>query len=538
MSMSVSKLLLSDCELALLNVEEKALYLEALEAKERADEQKLIASGLIADLPTFARGAWKILEPGTPLQWNWHLDYIGEHLMLCRQRRIRRLNINIPPQTMKSRYVTVIFPSWCWSLTPSERFLAASYSADLSVAHNVERRRIVESDWFQSNFPDKVAFTPDQNRKTEFENIAGGKMTATSVGGTATGRGAHYVLSDDIVSVDDADSDVKRKAGNDFWFGTLRTRLSDQIAGVFINVMQRLHETDLTGEFAVRSPGEWTNIIIPMIAERDERWEFPISGRIVERQAGEPLWPSRFPLEVCEAIKRDIGSYRWAGQYQQHPAPPEGGIIKRQWIKFYRELPAEFDEVLQSWDCTFKDTSTSDFVAGHVWARKKADFYLLYRVHERLDCPATMAAVRSTRAKFPAARAILIEDKANGPAVISMLRREISGIIPVDPQGGKESRLRAVSPLYEAGNVYVPDPSIAPWVEDVVSEWCSFPNAAHDDDCDAASQALIRLRAGSMGIVDFWRKQAEAKPKTGLTAEQQQELATTGSVAVTRQGMR
>lgn len=532
MSMNALVPLLSDSELALLSGEEKALYLETLEAKERADEERLLAQGLTADLATFSRGAWPILEPGTPLQWNWHLDYICEHLVLCRQRRIRRLMVNVPPQTMKTRLVSVFYPTWCWSLAPHQRFLAASYSADLSTNHNVERRRIAESDWFQSHWPGKVSFTPDQNRKTEFENTAGGKMSITSPGGTATGRGAHDVICDDLVSADDADSDAHRESANDFFDGTLRTRLSDQISGVFIIVMQRLHEDDLTGHLLAKAaPGEWTVIRLPMIAEEDERWEFPISGRIVERKAGEPLWPSRFPMEVCESIKRDVGSYRWAGQYQQRPAPPEGAIIKRQWIKFYTELPSKFDTKIQSWDCTFKDTSKSDFVAGHVWGMKGGEFYLLDRTHARLDMPATMAAVKGKRAQHPDAQAILIEDKANGPAVIQMLRAEIPGILPINPEGGKESRLRAVSPLFEAGNVYLPDPSIAPWVEDVIAELTVFPNGAHDDDVDAASQALNWLRARAGGVIAFYRK------KNAETARMREEAKSRVDKARTTIGM-
>src|SRR5437868_6593190 len=126
---------------------------------------------------------------------------------------------------MKSRLITVLYPAWTWSIAPHRRFMAASYSADLSTGHNVERQRVVESEWFQSNWPGLVEFTPDQNRKTEFENTRGGKMSITSPGATATGRGVHDVIGDDLVSVDDADSDTKRAEANKFWKTTLRTRL-------------------------------------------------------------------------------------------------------------------------------------------------------------------------------------------------------------------------------------------------------------------------------------------------------------------------
>lgn len=232
------------------------------------------------------------------------------------------------------------------------------------------------------------------------------------------------------------------------------------------------------------------------------------------RTPGELLWPDRYGPEEVKSLKLDMGSWAYAGQMQQRPAPQEGGIIKRAWLKFYRELPAKFDWKVQSWDCTFKDTSDSDFVAGHVWGMAGGEFWMFpYRVHDRLDMPATMAAVRGARAAHPDCHEVIIEDKANGPAVISMLKREIPGIIPVDPQGGKESRMRAVSPLFEAGNVHIPDPSIASWIEAVIGQWCSFPNAAHDDDCDAMSQALIRLKERGAGLIGFWQQELERRKR-------------------------
>jgi predicted phage terminase large subunit-like protein len=156
------------------------------------------------------------------------------------------------------------------------------------------------------------------------------------------------------------------------------------------------------------------------------------------------------------------------------------------------ELPARFDELLQSWDCTFKDTAASDFVAGQVVGRLGADKFLLDYVCERLGIVATMEAIRSWRIKWPKAIAILIEDKANGPAVIQMLHKEIAGLIAVDPKGGKTSRAYAAAPEVESGNVYLPHPLIAPWVGRFIGSAASFPNAAHDDDVDAFTQAIIR----------------------------------------------
>jgi predicted phage terminase large subunit-like protein len=214
-----------------------------------------------------------------------------------------------------------------------------------------------------------------------------------------------------------------------------------------------------------------------------------------------------------------MGSWAFNGQYQQRPAPLEGGLIKRSWVRFYRHLPEHFDFIVQSWDCTFSGGSDNDFVAGQVWARSGGKYYMLpYRTYDRLDFGPTMAAIKSCHAKFPRAHAILVEDKANGPAIISELRKEIPGIIAVNPEGGKISRAQATAPLWEAGSIELPDPQLfnCPWIEDYLHNICTFPKAAHDDDMDSTSQALIYMRSRlGGGIMDFYRQQAtgEIAPK-------------------------
>ena len=142
----------------------------------------------------------------------------------------------------------------------------------------------------------------------------------------------------------------------------------------------------------------------------------------------------------------------------------------------------------------FKDLATSDYVAGQVWGALKADRYLLDQVRKRLDMPGTKAAVKELSQRWPKAGAKLVEDRANGPAVIQELRHDVPGLIAVNPEGGKMARAQAVSPQVESGNVYLPHPALAPWVEDLIEETASFPHGRYDDQVDAMTQALNRLR--------------------------------------------
>lgn len=211
------------------------------------------------------------------------------------------------------------------------------------------------------------------------------------------------------------------------------------------------------------------------------------------RKVGEALWPSKFPLEVCQRMKAAVGSRAWNAMYQQRPTAQEGGIIKRSWFKFYKALPEKFDEQIQSWDLTFKDTKQSDFVVGQVWGRVGARRLLLDQIRARLDFPGSMQAITTLSSKWPNAYLKLVEDKANGPALMQMLSHKIPGIVGVNPSGSKEARLSAASPFFEAGNVELPDPSIAPWIHDYIEEVVGFPNMQNDDQVDATSQALERL---------------------------------------------
>ena len=229
------------------------------------------------------------------------------------------------------------------------------------------------------------------------------------------------------------------------------------------------------------------------------------------RTEGELLSPDRFPREVLDEALKDLGSAGYAGQMQQRPVPLGGGFFKSDWWRFYtrdgRTFPrpygatqvppkllpmnAKFESLIQSWDCAFRALDTSDYVCGLVMGKIGADRYILDVFWEHADFTQTCEAVLKLRKSWPMARTILIEARANGDAVINVLGRKISGVIPVEPLGGKESRAAAAAPCVESGNVYFPEG--APWLERAFAECSAFPLGAHDDFIDALSQGLLRL---------------------------------------------
>jgi len=443
-------------------------------------------------LREFVRQAWPVVEPSTTFVSGWHLDAICEHLEGVTRGHIRRLLISMPPRHMKSLAVSVFWPCWEWITHPERRWLFCSYAAGLAIRDSLKCRRLLESPWYRARWGNRFVLTSDQNEKSRFENDKTGCRIALGVGGAATGEGGDRVVVDDPHNIREAESETLRQSVLDWWDQVMSTRLNDPRNGAMVIVMQRVHENDLAGH--VLRQGGYEELKLPAEYE-GSRHRTSIGWQDPRQERGELLWPERFAREEINRLKRDLGSYAAASQLQQRPSPAEGGILKRHWWKFYREAPRKFSELLQSWDCSFKDSSTSDFVVGQVWGRNGADKYLLDQVRGRMDYPATIQAVKRLSEKWPQAHAKLVEDKANGPAVVAMLKHEIAGLIAVNPAGGKEVRAHAVSPQIEAGNVYLPDPSIAMWINGFIEECAAFPNGAFDDQVDAMSQALVHLAA-------------------------------------------
>jgi predicted phage terminase large subunit-like protein len=459
-------------------------------------------------LHTFLRHyAWPVLEPATPFVDNWHIGAICEHLEAVHTGQIKRLIINMPFRMLKSTIVSQTFPAWEWITAPSTQYLTASYAKDVATRDAVASRRIIESTQYQDAFGDVFEMTGDQNVKTRYENDKRGMRTVTSTDGAGTGFGGNRIIVDDPISAKDADSEAARMQAIEWWKGTAATRMNNPKDDAMVLVHQRMHEMDTTGYVLAEEKG-WVHLILPMRFEEQYRKTTVLGFTDPRTEEGGLLCPERIDEATCTEMEGRLGAYHTAAQLQQRPASRGGTIFARDHWQFYRALP-ELDEVVLSLDCTFKNLKSSDYVALHVWGRKGAHKFLVYRKRERMGYAATVAAVRSVKALFPHAISILIEDKANGPAVIETLRAELPGVLPIEPAGGKIARAFAMQPEHEAGNIWVPDPSLDPDIETFLTEAGSFPNGPHDDEVDAMTQAInwFRTRTDSMGLFFMMQEQ-------------------------------
>lgn len=426
------------------------------------------------------------------------LDLVDDALQRLVDTPDARLIITMPPQEGKSTRVAKDFVVWVLKHRPWTRVVGASYGQGLANRNGRAIRNTI------ANNPDLgMAIASDNGSASEWQ-LAGkdGGLVSVGIGAGLTGRPADLMVIDDpIKDRKEADSETYRQSVWDWWTDVASTRLAPGAPVVVI--LTRWHEDDLAGRLLAAEDGHlWQVVNIPAQADHD-----PEAGQAdaLDREPGEFMESARGrTVEQWEAIKIRVGSRTWSALYQGRPSPAAGTIFKRSlWREYAEPLWVEradgtrvvpgADELLISWDMTFKGTEGTDYVAGQVWMRRGADAYLLDQVHGRMDFVATVRAFRQLAARWPQATLKLVEDKANGPAVISMLGRSVPGIVPEEPHGGKEARAAAVSPLVEAGNVWLPSPELAPWVAGLIEESAGFPTAAHDDQVDAMTQALNRL---------------------------------------------
>jgi hypothetical protein len=372
---------------------------------------------LRADFRPFLEKVFATLAPGQSYIPSWHVEAIAWQLERVRRGENRRLIVNMPPRSLKSIATSVAFPAFVLGHDPSQRFVCVSYSGDLAKKHSNDFRAVIESFWYKSVFPETRAGT-FKNSESEIEFTARGSRLATSVGGTLTGRGGGIIVIDDPLKPDDAMSETKRSAVNQWFTGTLLSRLDDKRTGTIVVVMQRVHMDDLTG-FLLSQSDEWEVLSLPAIAESDET--IPLwSERKHVRKAGEALSPEREPLHVLEALKLQIGSDAFSAQYQQAPAPPGGAMVKRHWIERYKDLPPASERLftLQSWDTASKGGPDNDWSVCTTWVMtRKKRWYLIHVWRRRVDYPSLKATVQALATEFKARR-VLVEDTGAGTSLV------------------------------------------------------------------------------------------------------------------------
>jgi len=457
---------------------------------------RAVAAGLethTIGLGDYIREAWKIVEPGKEFLPNWHIDYIAEHLEAVTAGQIRRLLINMPPRYGKSFITSVAWPTWEWTTRPNLRYIFASYASSLSIKHNLDKRDIVKSDWYQKNWGALVKLAKDQDQKTEFKNTARGFMFATSTGGTVTGRGGDRIVPDDLINPEEAASRVARKAACAFYDRTLSTRLDDKKHGAIVAVEQRLGGNDLTAHLLKSE--EWTHIKVPASTERQRTFIFPSSGRVKVMERDEVLCEGREDAAILLAQKGRMGTRDYKAQYEQEPTADEGGLLQRNWWKFYK--PSQLPNVRRSiwfYDTAMEEGEENDYTFGIRINECDNGFYVDRGMRKRLQYPDLKRTVVANWEVSPA-DLLVIEDKVSGMSLRQDLQKTtMLRVVAFKTVRDKVFCVNRASPWCEAGKVFLPEGE--PWVADFIEECAAFPNADHDDQPDGFAKAIMFLTSG------------------------------------------
>jgi predicted phage terminase large subunit-like protein len=438
------------------------------------------------------------------------LELLNSELVQLLDTTDGRLTASVAPQEGKTQLASKTFPLWALIQNPELRIAIVSYE------HNVARRisRAIRDQITIHGADLGLAIRQDVSAQNEWQLAGhGGGVYSTGIGGALTGRPVDLMVIDDPVKDrEQADSETYRERAWDWWLEVGATRLAPG-APVAV-IATRWHESDLIGRLlSAEDGGTWRVVNVPAQADHD-----PAKGQTdpLDRQPGEFMVSARGRSpEQWESIKTRSGSRTWNALYQGRPAPAEGALFKRDaWSRYTEPLAIERgdgsmwvpvspgDQLAASWDLAFKGADSSDYVVGQVWLRRGVHLYLLDMVRRRMTFTETLAEVKRLAVRWPQAVLKLVEDKANGPAVIDMLSRSVPGLIPVEPEGGKIARANSATPFVEAGNVHLPTAALLPNVEELVEEAAAFPTGAHDDAVDAMTQAINRLLLNPLLLED------------------------------------
>lgn len=449
----------------------------------------------------FVQEFWDVIIPETPV-WNWHIKYLCDELqylntfVMKREPKPYDLIINIPPGSTKSTIATQMYNAWVWTVDPTQRFIASSYAHSLSLSHAIKTRDIVNSDKYKDLFPE-IVLKEDQRGKSDFRNDRGGQRFTTSTGGTVTGMHAHQIIVDDPINPQQSASDAERESANTFVTSTLSSRKIDKAVTPTIIIMQRLHEADPTGVMLSKKNKKIKHINLPA-EDKDNVLPAELAANYIDGL----LDPIRLNREVLDEALIDLGSYGYAGQYGQNPAPQEGGLIKKHWFEIIDWKP-EFNNLAWNFtaDTAYTEDESNDPSGYLAYAKYNNDFIIRFAQTEYLEFPDLCKALPTFAQQngYSQRSVIEVEPKASGKSLVQTLKRETSLNIKEGkpPANDKVARVNDTSPTMEAGRVKLVR---GVWNKEFLDQISTFPNAEHDEYVDCLTMMIGDTRPKKKGL--------------------------------------
>lgn len=446
-------------------------------------------------LKGFVEEAWKVLEPRATFVDNWHIDAICAHLEAVTRGEINRLLINIPPGSSKSLLVSVLWPAWEWAMGyHSLRYLATSFNDGPVKRDTRKTRDLIRSRWFQTLWPEVQLVRAGE---MSFANSGTGSREGVAFGSLTSQRGDRLII-DDPHSTKTAESDAERnETARQFREGAL-DRLNDLDRSAIVVIMQRLHMDDVSGVIETMPEQGFVQLIIPMRFEVERRCTTRIGWTDPRTYDGELMDPVRFTPTAVDKLETGKGQYAWAGQYQQRPAPREGGMFPVDLIETVEHAPAGGKEV-RGWDIAGSIKKTSPYTAGvKIKQMPNGDIYVLdvKRGQLKINKAEQLIVDTATDDGIFVLQSIPQDPGSAGLSQKDQLAARLAGLqFRFSPEtGAKEDRAIPVASQVQAGKLYFVRGG---WNGDLREEMRNFPTGSFKDQVDALSRAysaVLRLK--------------------------------------------
>ena len=472
------------------NPEEAKALIQKLELRQKELETSERAKNNFLD---FVKAVWPEFIGG------YHHKKIAEKFELLKDKKLKRLIVNMPPRHTKSEFASYLLPAWIMGHAPKTKIIQATHTGELAFRFGRKVRNLMNHEDYKRVFTD-VELSQDSQAAGRWETNYGGEYFATGVGGAITGRGADLLIIDDPHSEQDALSETAFDNAYEWYTSGPRQRL--QPGGVIVIVMTRWSTKDLTGKLI--------NAQTEIKADQWDVIEFPA----IFPKTGNPIWPEFWKKDELLSVKASLNEQKWQAQWQQSPTSEEGSIIKREWwMKWESQTPPNnIQHIIQSYDTAYSKKETADYSAITTWgvftseADGKVYLILLDAIKGRWDFPELK---RKALAKYKEyePETIIIEAKASGLPLTHELRQVGIPVTNFTPSKGndKHVRVNAVAPVFEAGQVWVPDER---WAQEVIEECAAFPFGDNGDYVDSTTQAVLRFRQGNFVTLpdDYWEE--------------------------------
>ena len=421
----------------------------------------------------------------------WYLKIIGRAIVEAVEKGGGRMIVLGPPRHGKSLFISHWTPTWFLDRWPHKKVILTTYEANFAASWG----RGVRNEFKENPFCKWTKVREDSQAGDWWLTTQGGAMATAGVGGPITGKGGDLIIIDDAIKNDEeANSEIIQERNINWFQTTLYTRLEPK--GTIIVFMPLWNKKSLVSWLRTEHPDNWRIFSFPAIALENDPFG---------RKEGEALCPERFDLPALEQIrlaqmKKDPA--HWYGLYQQQIVDPQGGLFKRQWLRYFTDYPAGIYSSYLTVDEAFSTKKTADYtVVMHTKADGHGRLFVHDYVRARMNISELINILFDYKRRIPTLRGVWVEippgETETNSAILYAIREEMKrrGVFfrleGLRPSTNKTARAQALIDLAANGMLFLRESQ-----HELIGELLSFTGIddEHDDLWDALAYAPMIIR--------------------------------------------